>query len=389
MNTSWIGPRRVAVIPARPSFMSPSNWADRIPQRLFYDPAPNGDDCSVRAYFEAISYGKARFEADIFPEVVVASPTSCGNMTDEAIRTLPAGHSYERACVVFPTSQVPGDNCGGWAFGFGSLFPGTTNLRGWCFLAMDSPLGTWGMELLHVFTYFGDLYNPNNPAVPPPGNFDEMACNCGTHPSAVTKLHMGWLTAAEVPVVPRLASSQFTLHALALGLPAPPGRVVAIRIPAIVDPRPTHYFLAECRLPVDRFDRGTPGFSSGIPSAGVVVYEVDEVRPPGVFWMWLRTPTALSAGQQYSNPTENLVVEATAATWGGMQVSVRSTEPGECAALREQIAQLQAERAAAADDLGNAVGDAERDLARRALAAATRELKAAEQRARDLACSPA
>ena len=225
MAAPWIGPRRVAIIPARPANVAaPPNWIDQIRQRLFYDPAANGDDCSVRAYFDAVSYGKAQFEVDLVGEVVV-TPAVCGVMQDEAIRALPAGHNYRSACVVFPANTL-GGGCDGWAFGYGSLFPGTNDLRGWCYVALNfrtgTLLGTWGMELLHVLTYFGDLYNPVNPAVPPPGRFDEMACNCGTHPSAVTKLHMGWLTAADVPYVSRSANT-FTLHALALRPPAPPG----------------------------------------------------------------------------------------------------------------------------------------------------------------------
>jgi hypothetical protein len=383
MHTTWTGPREMVVIPARPANVAaPPDWVDQVRRRLFYDPAPNGDDCSLRAYFDTVSYGKAQFQPVVLGEVVV-TPSHCGAMQDEAIRTLPAGHSFERVCVVFP-SNTAGGACAGWAFGFGSLFPGTSNLRGWCYVAMDAPMGTWAMELLHVLTYFGDLYNPINPAVPSPGRFDEMDCACGTHPSAVTKLHMGWLNATDVPVASRAADSRFTLHALGLRPPPPPGRVTAVRIPSLTDP--THYFLAECRFEMDRFERNTPGFSSGIPSSGVAVYEVDDVNPP--FKMWLRTTTALSPGQQYSNPTERLVVEATASVWGGMEVTVRSTEPAECGTLRADIAGYEETLARLQEDLANATSPAEKAAVRRQMRPVEADLRAAGQRFRQLACLP-
>jgi hypothetical protein len=389
VHTTWTGSRGVVVIPARPDGVpAPPDWVDDVSRRLFYDPAPNGDDCSVRAYIDTVSYGRAQLEPEVLGEVVVTMINDCAAMQDEALFTLPAGHSFERALVVFPPNTF-GNACAGWAFGFGGPpFAGTSDLRAWGFASMDAPLGVWAMELLHMTTYFGDLYHPANPVgAAAPGRFDEMACSCATHPSAVTKMHMGWLNAADVPMIPRSPETRVTLHALGLRPPAPPGRIVAVRIPSLT--HPPRYFLVECRLAVDRFERNTPGFSEGIPSEGVVVYEVDDVNQP--FRMWLRTPTALAVGMRYTNDDEDLEVEVTASVWGGMKVTVSSApaaEPAECGTLRTRIAELEAAHLALQDELANTVGGAAKARVRARMKEVENELRTAYARFRQLACTP-
>jgi len=197
MHTPWIGSRKIAVIPAvvnDPKFNPPpANWVDLIRQRIFYDPDPaSGVDRSLRAYIHTISYGKALLEADIFDPVTI--PWShCGAAQDAAIQASPAAHAYGYACVVFMGGT---HGCQGWAFYDNPPFPfnppppsGTNNLCNWCYVSMDASLGVWSMEIMHATTGFGDLYNTN----PHPGNFDNMACSCGTHPSTFTKLKLGWL----------------------------------------------------------------------------------------------------------------------------------------------------------------------------------------------------
>ena len=398
MHTPWIGSRKIAIIPAvvnDPKFNPPpANWVDLIRQRIFYDPDPaTGVDRSLRAYIHTISYGRALLEADIYDPVTV--PWShCGATQDAAIQATPAAHAYEYACVVF-TAGTHG--CNGWAFYDNPPFPfsppppsGTNNLRNWCYVSMGASLGVWSMEIMHAMTAFGDLYN----TIPHPGNFDNMACNCGTHPSTFTKLKLGWLnpslvhTATDVnwdsighanQVVAMTAINNklfaatsdnklwwrdpvgtnvdwveighanyvvamaainnklfaatsdnklwwrdpvghggtFTLHALALLQPPPPGRVTAVRISSGISQR---YFLVEARLRIDSYEKATPGISSGIPSEGVVVYEIDEAVWP----VQLRTPNALSLGQKYSNPAEKLEIEVTSSVPGGFTVAIRS-----------------------------------------------------------------
>jgi hypothetical protein len=51
------------------------------------------------------------------------------------------------------------------------------------------------------------------------GAFDEMACSCGTHPSAYTKAAIGWLDASTIALhTGRVAD--YTLHSVGLVQPA-------------------------------------------------------------------------------------------------------------------------------------------------------------------------
>jgi hypothetical protein len=109
----------------------------------------------------------------------------------------------------------------------------------------------------------------------------------------------------------------FTLHALSLLQPPPPGRATAVRISSSNSQR---YFLVEARLRTDSYEKATPGISAGIPSEGVVVYEIDEASWP----VRLRTPNALSPGQTYSNPAEKFEIEVTSSVPGGFTVAIRS-----------------------------------------------------------------
>src|SRR5262245_39317730 len=69
-----------------------------------------------------------------------------------------------------------------------------TNAGFWSRFVMLEGVGVWAMELIHGLTGFGDLY----PFGGDMGSFDEMACSCGTHPSAYTKAAIGWLDTAAI-----------------------------------------------------------------------------------------------------------------------------------------------------------------------------------------------
>ncbi len=345
---------------------------NQIQQRFFYDPDPNtGIDRSLRAYIYTISYGKALLVADVFNPVTV-QPCDI----DAAINATPAVAPYEFACIVF-TGGTHG--CRGWAFWDNPPFPFnpavvTNNLRNWCRFAMDEPLGVWAMETMHTLTAFGDLYNTN----PHPGSFDNMACSCGTHPSTFTKWKLGWLDPSDIVTAPASTASIFTLHALELLQPPPPGRVTAVRIPSTISQR---YFLVEARLRIDPYDRPTSGISSGIPSEGVVIYEIDEAAWP----VQLRTPTALSVGQNYTNSAEQLELDVSASVPGGFTVSIRSTENPACAAIRDEIADARAEIADLQADLQGAT-PAEKAGIVRGIRAQQAKINSARQRGRSLGC---
>lgn len=344
MHAPWLGSRRMVIIPTvvnDPSFNPPpTDFAEVVRRRIFYDPDPtSGADRSLRSYIFAVSYGRALLEADVTAPVTV--PVShCGAMQDDAIRTLPTGHTYEYACVVF-TGGTHG--CTGWAFYDNPPFPGTANLRNWCYVSLDAPLGVWAMETMHALTGFGDLYQTTDG---PPGRFDNMDCACGTHPSSFTKLKLGWLEQNQVRIAGAQSPISVNLHAVGLLQPSPPGRVAAIRIPSTGGGR---YFLAEARLGVDPYERSTSGVSSGIPSEGVIVYEIDES-----VWAPVHLRAQLTTGGEYVNQAEGFRLSVDAAIAGGFTVTVTSTEHPECETVRGAIAEAEAEIRSLQDELQNA-----------------------------------
>lgn len=373
---TWIGSRRVAFIPAIVNDAAydpaPPDWADLVRARLFYDPDPGGVDRSLRSYVHTASYGRAQLDADVFEPVPVQT-SHCGAMQDEAIRTLPAGHSYEYACVVFTGGS---HGCRGWAFWDNPPFPGTSSLRNWCYVSMGEGQGVWAMELTHAICAFDDLYKTTDAN---PDRFDNMACACGTHPSLFTKLAFGWVDPNPVLQLGGQAAGEFTLHALGLLQPPPPGRVAGLRIASDVSQR---YFLVEARLGVDVYERATPGISAGIPSQGVVVYEIDEsVWAP----VHLRTPTALSVGQTYVNQPEQLEITVISQVPGGFRVGVRTTEHPDCPTIRAAIQEATIEIRSLQEELRTAAPGEKAALARQIRALQAR-VKQGQQRGRQLGC---
>ncbi|HEY4682658.1 MAG TPA: hypothetical protein VIH17_05335, partial [Candidatus Acidoferrales bacterium] len=269
------------------------------------------------------------------------------------IRSLPSNHGYTMACIVVPSG---GPHRTGWAYWHSSPVNGIQHAAR---VNLQEGLGVWAMEVVHMATEFGDLYNTD----PNLGAFDNMAASSGTHPSAHTKLAMQWLDGVTV-ATHRGRQSRFNLWAIALLQPPPPGRVAAVRIPSRVS---SNHFLIEARLRVDPYER--PSFaSSGIPSEGVIVYEVAARHE-----VYLRTPTALSVGQTYATGgEEDLEVRVSAALPGGFSFVIRTPEHPECPRLREQIQLLR-----------ESIESEEDPYIRRGMISA---LRRAQERARDLGC---
>lgn len=74
---TWIGSRRVAVIPAIPIGAGnvqvgnvPADFQAQVSRRIFYDPDPTSNlDRSLRKYIFSISYGRAWLDADMSPSL--------------------------------------------------------------------------------------------------------------------------------------------------------------------------------------------------------------------------------------------------------------------------------------------------------------------------------
>ena len=213
----------------------------------------------------------------------------------------------------------------------GGVGAGASDQNGyWARFAMAEGVGVWAMELTHILCKYMDLYTNDKPN--DLGSFDNMDCSCGTHPTAYTKVQLGWLPPSAIVVAPP-ATSQYDLHSVGLAQPPPQGRVTAVQINTAGNP-----LFVESRQRVDQFDGGnqwatvtTPQgvvLPQGIASQGVIVYELAGVENPTMPFpgevdplIRLRTPTALVAGQSFTSAS-GVTVQVSAALVGGFTVVI-------------------------------------------------------------------
>jgi hypothetical protein len=292
----------------------PNDLAAQVERRVFYDPDPaTGSDRSLRTYIRTVSNRKADLEGVVFSPVRSQSNES----RDAVLAAVPSPHGFDHVAAV-PLSEASGGS-------------GTAEVDGLYFRAsLGAGVGVWGMEIIHAATGFGDLYlvNPNM------GEFDNMSCSCGTHPSSFTKLALQWLDAGTV----RSFSSGlgfYRLHAAGLEQPPPPKHATAVRIGT---DQPGRYFMLEVRRRVDAFD-------AGIPSEGAILYEIEnaDISPDPNFQLpvlYLRTPSALGLGGFYTSPTDDFSLWVTQATPGGLGVRVSRPAKSKCGMLREEALEI-------------------------------------------------
>lgn len=302
-NTTWLGTKKVAFIPVfRPSYDAgpPSDWAQQIQARIYFDPDAGGADVSLRSYLHATSYGRASIEGQVLPMVTL-------DRLDVAVDALAADYQSQLVSQGFDAAAI---------VMLGGVGAGSAQLGGfWARFVMAERVGVWAMELTHALTGYSDLYvYPDNL-----GSFDNMACSCGTHPSAFTKQSFGWLDGATIHTHVGRGKS-YDLHTLGLLQPPPPGRCAAVRVQTS-----PHPFIVEARQKVDPFD-------GRIPSAGVIVYEVENPDlTPNPAWtqpvLKLRTPTALQPGQMFTSST-GVTVTVAGALAGGFTVRIDDPTPG-------------------------------------------------------------
>jgi hypothetical protein len=181
------------------------------------------------------------------------------------------------------------------------------------------------MELMHWLTGMADLYTGLVPYDLRGGSatsgFDTMACSCGTHLTAYTRMLLGWLDPSAI-TIDALADAGYVLHATSLG-PAPLGRVHAVQTQGS-----GLQVIVEARLRGDQFDGPNRYNQMGIPSEGVIVYEVVGVENPALpAWqdplISLLTPTALQPGQSVASES-GITVRVDAAVTGGFAVAIHN-----------------------------------------------------------------
>lgn len=311
MHAPWLGTARVAVVPVLDADIDvnpPDDFREQVERRIFYDPHPTtGVDRSLRRYIHTVSYGRATLDARVFP----AQTAETGDDPLEVgMRSLPPGHGYTTALLVLPDG---GPDRTGYAWWHDpSPINGITNFAR---VNLQEELGVWAMELLHIITEFADLYYTD----PHLDGFDNMASAEGQHPTAHTKQAMQWLDDSAVAIKAGAGDSAYALHAIGLLQPPPPGRHAAVQIPS---PFNTNHFMVEARLRVDPYEDSSYA-SDGIPSEGVIVYEVE-----GRTTVYLRTPTALSAGETFTTgpPDNDVEVSVTDSFPGGFSVRINAVE---------------------------------------------------------------
>jgi hypothetical protein len=312
MHRPWLGARRVAFVPViRPVDATvPPDLVAQVERRVFYDPDPaTGADRSLRTYVRTVSGHRADLDGVVFQPV----RSQTNDPHDAAIAAVPSPSGFDHIAAV-PLSEEAGGS-------------GTAEADGLYFRAsLGSCVGVWAMELTHSATGFWDLYL----VTPNLDRFDNMACNCGTHPSTFTKLALQWLDPGTVRTFTS-GTEQFRLHATALEQPPPPGHATAVRI---ATDAPSPYFMLETRLRVDAFDRG-------IPSEGVILYEVEnpDIFPDPFYQLpviYLRTPTALGLGEFHASEAGDFSLWVTGRTPGGFQVRISRPAKSRCEMLREE-----------------------------------------------------
>jgi 3'-phosphoadenosine 5'-phosphosulfate (PAPS) 3'-phosphatase len=314
---AWIGRKKLAFVPvyrpnAKPPDQIPQDWFSLIEQRIFYDPDPiTGADRSLRTYIHTVSSGLADLDAliwemqtidqqEVLPNALEGAPGPFGETLGSWLR------SHEK-CDAAALVMLGGVGAG-------------TSAGFWCRFVMAEGVGVWAMEFMHSLTGFRDLY----PFGGNMGSFDEMACACGTHPSAFTKRAIQWLdpsaihqhTLQDLEGKHTLHNQGFELYSVGLIQP-PPGssKKTAVQIGSKVP-----YYMVEARKKVDQFD-------SGIPSQGVIVYRIQTTDALGhaqneTAPIQLMTPLALAPGQVFVTEDTTISVSVTAVTPSGFLVII-------------------------------------------------------------------
>jgi hypothetical protein len=306
---TWIGRKKLALIPvyrpnAHPPDQIPTNWNDDILRRMLFDPDPQtGVDRSLRAYINAASSGRADLDPVIMPMQIVDRQDVLPDALEGQLGAQLRSQGFDAAAIVM----------------LGGLGAGST--RGfWCRFVMLEGVGVWAMEFMHSLTGFADLYTLPGYSDFPRGDmgaFDEMACSCGTHPSAYTKAAIGWIDGSTIARhIGRTVN--YDLHSVGLVQPPPSGRWAAVRIGSQVP-----YLMVEARQKIDEFDLN-------IPSQGVIVYRVQTSDPLGhsqgnLVPVFLLTG-ALGPGTSFTADS-GVNVQVTSALSGGF--SVRIEDPNQ------------------------------------------------------------
>ena len=312
---TWIGRKKLAFVPlsrtnAIPPDQIPVDWENQILARALFDPDPKtGSDRSLRAYIHKTSSGRADLDAVVMPRETANQQDVPVSFLEGKLGSKLRAQGFNAAAIVM----------------LGGPGAGTAQSGGfWARFVMREGVGVWAMEFMHCLTGFADLYPFNGNM----GSFDEMACSCGTHPSAYTKAAINWIDASAI-ASHTVHSAEYRLHTIGLLQPPPSGRVAAVRIGSAAP-----YLMVEARQKVDQFDLN-------IPSEGVIVYQVQTSDPLGQAQndtapIKLLTPKALKLGEVFTSGS-GVKVNVKSAFAGGFSVLITRPADARCADILRQI----------------------------------------------------
>jgi hypothetical protein len=342
----WLGLKRIAFIPVDrgirynespqgvPGFAVPADWRAQIERRIYYDrDLVTGINVSLRDYIHTISQGRADLDGVVRDVVFVDQKDVPPNHLGAQVKQQLQGEGFDAAALVLlgGTNAGQGEKDGGF----------------WARFTMAEGVGVWAMELIHVLANFMDLYT--NDKANDLNSFDNMDLGMGTHPTAYTKVQLGWLDASAI-VVQSDPRAEYDLHSIGLVQPAPTGRTTAVQVNA-----GGRQFFIESRQRVDRYEgpsqwdqlnrrweKAARGGTmtdnvqtrAGIASEGVIVYEYagrqNPAARPDQICPLLRlhtTPEALRPGQSITRG--GVTVQVLAEITGGYTVVVNDlTVPG-------------------------------------------------------------
>ena len=307
----WIGTKHVAFVPVDRGtfndFPPPANWQADIEARIYSKQYATGN-ISLRDYIYTVSYGRADLQGTVKPVVNLARKDVPPDFLASQLEAQLRSEKFDAAALVMLGNPPVGQAAGIFQY--------------WVRFSIAERVGVWAMELTHLLTGYWDLYT--NDTANDLNAYDNMDCACGTHPTAYTKLQLGWLDDSAI-AVDTAKSARFDLHSIALVQPPPAGRFAAVRIETGGNP-----LYVEARLMLDRYDGGRASDSwdsSGIGVSGVIVYElagVENPNPePGLVdpLIRLRTKPVVALGQTFTS-SDGIEVKVTDAIPGGFTVSI-------------------------------------------------------------------
>jgi hypothetical protein len=328
---TWIGAKRIVFVPMiRPADANRdrSAFLERVRRRVLFDASPTGD-VSFANYVHTASGGRAWIDPLVLQPVETSSEDL---MYDEATRIQARDYAAANAQGVAGTDYyVAMIGQDGRAGAGGSAYAAS-----WLFRThAEASVGEFFMESVHTITGLMDYYLVATNL----GAFDTMATSPGAHPTAYTKMLLGWLDVDDV-VRHRGGHRTYSVRHQALSRPS----AHAIGPAAIRVANGSGAYYVESRRVIDQFEAF---INAGQTRDGVIVYQValeDDNADPQLTApvIYLETQSGLKSGQVFQDGG-NMTVTAREDFFGGLRIEIDSPDPPswQCGEWGRQLIQLE------------------------------------------------